>query len=80
MRVGHRNPYQLENAIKSSGTVFCLYHLGKIVYQGAVCDKVPDGGTTFNQINSIDLNVVHSQTAQWLGFEKLGLFKIVIHI
>ena len=27
-RGGHRNPYQLENAIKSSGTVFGLYHLG----------------------------------------------------
>ena len=25
---GHRNPYQLENAIKSGGTVFCIYHLG----------------------------------------------------
>ena len=25
---GHRNPYQLENAIKSGGVVFCLYHLG----------------------------------------------------
>ena len=25
---GHRNPYQLENALKSGGTVFCLYHLG----------------------------------------------------
>ena len=24
-------------AIKSGGTVFCLYHLGQIVYQGAVC-------------------------------------------
>ena len=28
LRGGHRNPYQLENAIKSGGTVFCLYHLG----------------------------------------------------
>ena len=27
-RGGHRNPYQLENAIKSGGTVFCLYYLG----------------------------------------------------
>ena len=26
LRGGHRNPYQLENAIKSDGTVFCLYH------------------------------------------------------
>ena len=25
---GHRNPYQLENAINSGGTVFCFYHLG----------------------------------------------------
>ena len=25
LRGGHRNPYQLENAIKSDGTVFCLY-------------------------------------------------------
>ena len=25
---GHRNPYQLKNAIKSGGTVFCIYHLG----------------------------------------------------
>ena len=39
-----------------------------------------DGGTTFNQINSIDLNVVHSQTAQWLEFETLGLFEIVIYL
>ena len=31
-----RNPYHLENAIKSGGIVFSLYHLGKIVYQGAV--------------------------------------------
>ena len=22
---GHRNPYQLKNAIKSCGTVFCIY-------------------------------------------------------
>ena len=22
---GHRNPYQLENAIKSGGPVFCIY-------------------------------------------------------
>ena len=36
LRGGHRNPYQLEKAIKSGGTVFCIYHLGKIVYQGAV--------------------------------------------
>ena len=28
LRGGHRNPYQLENAIKSGGTVFCVYHLG----------------------------------------------------
>ena len=28
LRGGHRNPYQMENAIKSDGTVFCLYHLG----------------------------------------------------
>ena len=28
LRGGHRNPYQLENAIKSGGTVFCIYHLG----------------------------------------------------
>ena len=27
-RGGHRNPYQLENAIKSGGTVFSIYHLG----------------------------------------------------
>ena len=33
LRGGHRNPYKLENAIKSGGTVFCIYHLG---YQGAV--------------------------------------------
>ena len=26
LRGGHRNPYQLENAIKSDGTVFCLFH------------------------------------------------------
>ena len=44
------------------------------------CDKVSDGGTTFNQINSIDLNVVHSQTAQWLEFETLGLFEIVVYL
>ena len=25
---GYRNPYQLENAIKSGGAVFCIYHLG----------------------------------------------------
>ena len=25
---GQRNPYQLENEIKSGGTVFCIYHLG----------------------------------------------------
>ena len=24
---GHRNPYQLKNAIKSGGTVFCIYQL-----------------------------------------------------
>ena len=24
----YRNPYQLENAIKSGGTVFSIYHLG----------------------------------------------------
>ena len=28
LRGGHRNPYQLENAIKSGGTVFSIYHLG----------------------------------------------------
>ena len=28
LRGGHRNPYQLENAVKRGGTVFCLYHLG----------------------------------------------------
>ena len=26
LRGGHRNPYQLKNAIKSGGTVFCIYH------------------------------------------------------
>ena len=25
---GQRNPYQLENAVKSGGSVFCTYHLG----------------------------------------------------
>ena len=25
---GHRNLYQLENPIKSGGTVFCIHHLG----------------------------------------------------
>ena len=25
---GHRNPYQLENAVKSGGTVFSIYNLG----------------------------------------------------
>ena len=28
LRGGHRNPYQFKNALKSGGTVFCLYHLG----------------------------------------------------
>ena len=28
LRGGDRNPYQLENAIKSGKTVFCIYHLG----------------------------------------------------
>ena len=28
LRGGHRNPYQLENVIKSGGTVFSIYHLG----------------------------------------------------
>ena len=28
LRGGHRKPYQLENAIKSGGIVFCIYHLG----------------------------------------------------
>ena len=28
LRGGHRNPYQLENAIKSGGIVFCFYDLG----------------------------------------------------
>ena len=28
LRGGHRNPYQLENAIKSGGTVFYIYRLG----------------------------------------------------
>ena len=28
LRGGHRNPYQMENAIKSGGTVFSIYHLG----------------------------------------------------
>ena len=37
---GYKNPYQLEDAIKSGGTVFCLYHLGYIVYQGAVCTGI----------------------------------------
>ena len=36
LRGGHRNPNQLKNAIKSGGTVFCMYHLRQIVYQGAV--------------------------------------------
>ena len=26
LRGGHRNPYQLENVIKSGGVVFSLYH------------------------------------------------------
>ena len=34
LRGGHRNPYQLENAIKSGGTV--LVSLGLNGYQGAV--------------------------------------------
>ena len=28
LRGGHKNPYQLENAIKSGGTVFFLISLG----------------------------------------------------
>ena len=28
LRGGDMNSYQLENAIKSCGTVFCIYHLG----------------------------------------------------
>ena len=28
LRGGHKNPYQLENAIKSGGTGFCIYDLG----------------------------------------------------
>ena len=28
LRVSHRSPYQLENAIKSGRTVFCIYNLG----------------------------------------------------
>ena len=28
LRCGHKNPYQWENAIKSGGTVFCIYLLG----------------------------------------------------
>ena len=41
LRVGHRNPYQFKNAIKSGGTIPCLYHLGYIVYQGAVTIREP---------------------------------------
>ena len=26
LRGGHRNPYQLVNAKKCGGTVFCIYH------------------------------------------------------
>ena len=33
LRGGHGNPYQLENAIKSGGTVFCWYHLGAVSYE-----------------------------------------------
>jgi hypothetical protein len=36
LSVGHKNPYQFKNAIKSGWIVFCLYHLGLIVYQGPV--------------------------------------------
>ena len=28
LRGGHRNQYPFKNAIKSGGTVFCLYDLG----------------------------------------------------
>ena len=28
LRGGNRNPNQLKNAIKSGGTVFCIFHLG----------------------------------------------------
>ena len=28
LRGGHRNQYQFKNAIKTGGTVLCLYHLG----------------------------------------------------
>ena len=37
LRGGHRNPYQLENAIKKGGIVCLLISLGILVYQGAVC-------------------------------------------
>jgi hypothetical protein len=28
LRGGHRNPYQFENAIKSGGSIFCIYPPG----------------------------------------------------
>ena len=36
---GHRNPFQLENAIKS-GTVFCIYHQGAVLSGMVVSKKV----------------------------------------
>ena len=39
LRGCHKNPYKFENAMKSSGTVFCIYHMGLIVYQGSVYDR-----------------------------------------
>ena len=39
--VGHKYAYQMENAIKLSGLVLSIYHLGKIVHQGAVTIRYP---------------------------------------
>ena len=35
---GHRNPYQFKNAIKSGGTVFCLYQLSRLNSLSGTCD------------------------------------------
>ena len=40
--VGHKYPYQMENAIKLSGLVLSIDHLGEIVHQGVPKKKIAD--------------------------------------
>ena len=69
----HRNQHQFKNALRIGGTGLSLYHMGLIVYQGAVCWRC-------NFVQHSSLNFVKRQVVEHVGSLHANLIGLLVSI